>query len=99
LEWLPVRRSPVYAANIVFTKPDRCCIAGSDGCAAAAERLVIKARLKRLLRARAAARAARSSALRCSSHNARLGEGIEAPELLSFCFKSIPAEAAMTRLR
>jgi CelD/BcsL family acetyltransferase involved in cellulose biosynthesis len=36
----------------------RCCIAGSDGCAAAAERLGIKAGLKRLLRARAAARAA-----------------------------------------
>ncbi len=36
----------------------RCCTAGSDGCAAAADRLGIKARLKRLLRARAAARVA-----------------------------------------
>ena len=45
-------------AQLMKVLAHRCCIAGSDGCAAAADRLGIKARLKRLLRVRATARAA-----------------------------------------
>ena len=44
--------------HLIKVLAHRCCIAGSDRCAAAAARLGIKARLKRLLRARTAARAA-----------------------------------------
>jgi len=43
--------------HLIKVLAHRGCIAASDGCAAAADRLGIKARLKRLLRARAAARA------------------------------------------
>jgi len=55
--------------HLIKVLAHRCCIAGSDRCAAAAARLGIKARLKRLVRARTAARAALGSAPRCLSHN------------------------------